>query len=627
MNSPVRAFKSVGVDPIFYDRAKGSRVWDVDGNEYVDFVGSWGPMILGHARGRARRGRASSSTKGTSYGAPTELEVEMAEAVGEVVPSIEMVRMVSSGTEATMSAIRLARGYTGREKFIKFDGNYHGHSDALLVAAGCGLRHARHPDTPGVTKGAAADTSCCRTTTSTRSPRRSRRAASRSPRSSSSRSPATWASCRRSPGFLQGLRDAVRRARRRAHLRRGHHRLPRRARRRAGALRRHAGPHHARQDHRRRLPGRRVRRRREIMEKLAPIGPVYQAGTLSGNPVAMVAGLATLRALAEPGVYERLEAAGARVEACLRAAAGAAVARSRSTASARCSRCSSPRGRCGASRTPRRADTPRSPPTGGTCWSAACTSRRRSSRRRSISLALTDDDLERRGRGCGRLVRGSGGLKMRDFDRKKVPSVTVPRLSLYLRKLRELRARGVDRVSSKDLAEMIDLNAAQIRKDFSYFGEFGTRGVGYEVPVLVDEIDALPRAGSHLERRHRRRWSARHGAGSLPRLRRAGLPPRRHVRQLGDGRRRPLRLERGKPRARRARAGRVLPQGEGRHRHGHRAGRRGREHGPAARCSRRQGRSNFAPIKVHAPEGMLVRQVDLSSELMSLSFYLDREQA
>ena len=154
VNSPVRAFRSVGADPIFYERAKGARVWDADGNEYIDFVASWGPMILGHAPDVVLDAVRGQLDRGTSYGAPTEVEVRMAEAVCEAVPSMEMVRMVSSGTEATMSAIRLARGYTGRHKFIKFDGNYHGHSDALLVAAGSGLLTLGIPGTPGVTPGA-----------------------------------------------------------------------------------------------------------------------------------------------------------------------------------------------------------------------------------------------------------------------------------------------------------------------------------------------------------------------------------------------------------------------------------------------------------------------------------------
>ena len=236
VNSPVRAFKSVGTDPIFYERAKGSRVWDADGNEYIDFVASWGPMILGHAPEVVHDAVRAQLDKGTSYGAPTMIEIEMAEKLVEIVPSIEMVRMVSSGTEATMSAIRLARGYTGRDKFIKFDGNYHGHSDALLVAAGSGLVTLGIPSTPGVTKGAAGDTivlpyndveAVRECLAANKGPgRRDHRRADR--RQHGRRR-------RRQPGFLQGLRDAVRRARRRAHLRRGHQRLPRRARRCAGS--------------------------------------------------------------------------------------------------------------------------------------------------------------------------------------------------------------------------------------------------------------------------------------------------------------------------------------------------------------------------------------------------------
>ena len=158
VNSPVRAFGSVGADPIFYERAKGSRVWDVDGNEYVDFVGSWGPMILGHAPDGVLDAVRKQLDRGTSYGAPTHIEVALAEAIVHAVPSIEKVRMVSSGTEATMSAIRLARGYTGRDKLIKFEGCYHGHSDSLLVAAGSGVATLGIPGSPGVTDDTAKDT-------------------------------------------------------------------------------------------------------------------------------------------------------------------------------------------------------------------------------------------------------------------------------------------------------------------------------------------------------------------------------------------------------------------------------------------------------------------------------------
>jgi len=150
VNSPVRAFKALGGEPIFIERAKGSRVWDVDGNEYIDYVLSWGPMILGHANDQIINAIKQVSNYGTSFGAPTELEVEMAKAVIDAVPSIEMVRFVNSGTEATMSAIRLARGYTGKKKIIKFDGCYHGHGDSLLVSAGSGVATLGIPGTPGI---------------------------------------------------------------------------------------------------------------------------------------------------------------------------------------------------------------------------------------------------------------------------------------------------------------------------------------------------------------------------------------------------------------------------------------------------------------------------------------------
>lgn len=150
VNSPVRAFKSVGIEPIFIEKAKGSRIWDVDGNEYIDYVLSWGPLILGHANDQIINAIKQVSNYGTSFGAPTELEIEMAKAVVEAVPSIEMVRFVNSGTEATMSAIRLARGYTGKKKIIKFEGCYHGHGDSLLVSAGSGVATLGIPGTPGI---------------------------------------------------------------------------------------------------------------------------------------------------------------------------------------------------------------------------------------------------------------------------------------------------------------------------------------------------------------------------------------------------------------------------------------------------------------------------------------------
>ena len=325
VNSPVRAFKSVGMDPLFYERAKGSRVWDADGNEYIDFVASWGPMILGHAPDVVLDAVREQLARGTSFGAPTEVEIQLAEAICAAVPSIEMVRMVSSGTEATMSAIRLARGYTGREKFVKFDGNYHGHSDALLVAAGSGLVTLGIPSTPGVTKGAAADTIVL--------PYNDLASVEAAFEAQGEQIAAiivepvagNMGVVPPAEGFLQGLRDICTRY---------------------GALlifdevitgfRVAFGGAQERYGVMPDLttlgkiigggfPVGAFGGRPEIMEHLAPVGPVYQAGTLSGNPVAMVAGLALLGELSKPGVYEELERKGARLEAGLRAIQTAAA--------------------------------------------------------------------------------------------------------------------------------------------------------------------------------------------------------------------------------------------------------------------------------------------------------------
>ena len=324
VNSPVRAFKSVGIDPLFIDHAKGDRIWDVDGREYVDFVASWGPMILGHAPDVVLDAVREQLAKGTSYGAPTYIEVEMAKAVVDAVPSIEQVRMVSSGTEATMSAIRLARGYTGRDKFIKFDGNYHGHSDALLVAAGSGLLTLGIPSTPGVTKGAAADTIVL--------PYNDLNAVAAALEKQGHEVAAiivepvagNMGVVPPRGGFLEGLRalcdahgvvlifDEV-----------------------ITGFRVALGGAQERYDVMPDLttlgkiigggfPVGAFGGKAEIMQQLAPCGPVYQAGTLSGNPVAMVAGLALIGELRKPGVYAELERKGARLASGLCKAAESA---------------------------------------------------------------------------------------------------------------------------------------------------------------------------------------------------------------------------------------------------------------------------------------------------------------
>lgn len=301
VNSPVRSYSNVDCNPPFIDRAKGAYIYDIDGNAYIDYVGSWGPMVVGHAHPQVVKALQEAVTRGTSYGAPTVRESELAKLVMQVYPSIEVIRMVNSGTEATMSAIRLARGYTGREKFVKFIGCYHGHSDSLLVSAGSGLATFGVPSSPGVTKGTAADTIAV--------PYNDFDAIEQVMKAHGDEIAAiivepvagNMGCVLPKQGYLDHLRKLTEEAGSllifdevmcgfRASL--------------GGAqaaygivpdltcLGKIIGGG---------LPVAAYGGRREIMEQISPAGPVYQAGTLSGNPLAMTAGIETLKIItAEP---------------------------------------------------------------------------------------------------------------------------------------------------------------------------------------------------------------------------------------------------------------------------------------------------------------------------------------
>ena len=314
VNSPVRAFRGVGGTPFFVARGDGARVFDVEGRSYVDFLGSWGPLILGHAAPAVVEALTEAVRRGTSYGAPTPGEVEMADLIGRAVPSMEMVRLVSSGTEAGMSAIRLARGATGRDFIIKFDGCYHGHADSLLVKAGSGGATFGVPDSLGVPPALAALT----LTVPFNDLDAVRRQLEAHPEQVAAVIVEPVAGnmgvVPPAPGFLAGLRDLTTRhgsllifdevitgfrvAWGGAQARYG-------VRPDLTCLGKIIGGG---------LPVGAYGGSRRIMERVSPLGGVYQAGTLSGNPLAVAAGLATLRALQTPGTYERLEALGARVE-------------------------------------------------------------------------------------------------------------------------------------------------------------------------------------------------------------------------------------------------------------------------------------------------------------------------
>ena len=324
VNSPVRACRSVGAEPLFISRGEGCRIWDVDGNEYLDLVGSWGPLILGHAHPDVLAAIAKTMACGTSFGAPTAIEVDFARAVQAAVPSMEMVRAVSSGTEATMSALRLARGFTGRPKLVKIDGAYHGHSDALLVAAGSGAATLGIPGSAGVTPGAAADTL---TIAHNDLPALERIFAEHPDQIAAvivEAVPGNMGCVPPAPGYLEGVRaltsqhgavfilDEVMTGFRISYGgAQGHYGITPDL----TCIGKVIGGG---------LPAAAFGGRKDIMSKLAPLGPVYQAGTLSGNPLAMAAGLATMELLRRPGTYERLDALSARLGDGLLAAAKAA---------------------------------------------------------------------------------------------------------------------------------------------------------------------------------------------------------------------------------------------------------------------------------------------------------------
>jgi len=306
VNSPVRAFNGVGGTPLFIERADGAWLYDADGKAYIDYVGSWGPMVLGHNNVEIRNAVIEAAARGLSFGAPTEMEVKMAQLVCELVPSMDMVRMVNSGTEATMSAIRLARGFTGRDKIVKFEGCYHGHADCLLVKAGSGALTLGQPNSPGVPADFARHTLTC-----TYNDLNSVRAAfEQYPEEIACiivEPVAGNMNCiPPQPDFLPGLRalcdefgalliiDEVMTGFRVAL---GGAQAHYKVRPDLTCLGKIIGGG---------MPVGAFGGRREVMDALAPTGPVYQAGTLSGNPIAMAAGFACLTQIAQPGTHQTL---------------------------------------------------------------------------------------------------------------------------------------------------------------------------------------------------------------------------------------------------------------------------------------------------------------------------------
>lgn len=307
VNSPVRAFRSVGGDPVFFERADGPYAWDTDGNRYIDYVGSWGPMIAGHNHPKVREAVIAAAQNGLSFGAPTPAETDMARRVCELVPSIDLVRMCNSGTEATMSAIRLARGFTDREKIIKFEGCYHGHSDALLVKAGSGALTLGVPTSPGVPRGAAEHTLTLDYNDSEQVRKIFSEIGSDIACVIVEPVAGNMNCIPPAPGFLEALREMCD-----AHgavlildeVMTGFRVSRGGAQQRYGitpdltTLGKIIGGG---------MPVGAFGGKKEIMQHLAPLGPVYQAGTLSGNPVAMAAGIAMLDIVGEDGFHEKLQ--------------------------------------------------------------------------------------------------------------------------------------------------------------------------------------------------------------------------------------------------------------------------------------------------------------------------------
>ncbi|KAF6629720.1 glutamate-1-semialdehyde 2,1-aminomutase [Paenibacillus sp. EKM208P] len=314
VNSPVRAFKSVGITPVYIDHGEGSRVYDIDGQSYLDYVCSWGPLIMGHAHPEVVKALQAAVVKGTSFGAPTLAETEMAKLVCERVPSMDIVRMVNSGTEATMSAIRLARGFTGRSKILKFEGSYHGHADSLLIKAGSGVATLGLPDSPGVPEVVATHTITVPYNDLASVKLAFEKFGEEIAAIIVEPVAGNMGVVPPQPGFLEGLREVTQQYGSllifdevMTGFRVGLHS----AQGRFGVtpdltcLGKVIGGG---------LPVGAYGGRRDILEQVAPSGPIYQAGTLSGNPLAMAAGFSTLKLLT-PEVYDRLEERAARLQA------------------------------------------------------------------------------------------------------------------------------------------------------------------------------------------------------------------------------------------------------------------------------------------------------------------------